>query len=425
MNTRLQTYSETHAQKKGGYAWILFLIWPFLAVLSAFKNYREPWAKNVFWAFCAFFGYTIILSEQHYGMDIYGYVAEFQALHQQSMGIDDILKYFSESGEIDILRTLLAYLLSRVTGEATMLTLAYGIIFGYFLSRNMWFLLERLEGKIAPVTFVILLCFFMVNPIWEINGFRMWTATHIFIYGLLPFLFDGKKNGLWISMLSLLVHFSFIVPVGVLIAYLLLGNRLWMFFGFYLSTLFLSEMNFTAFNQMMDAYAPEMFRDRTSGYTSEAYVEGLQEAATSRPWFLTWRRLGLTYLIMGFFFIMMLKGREFFRENVGWHNLFSFTMLFYGVANIMSLIPSGGRFTTIAHLCALALIALYLQNRPQEKLMKYLTIISFPALLLFIVVGLRLGLPLMSATWIIGNPILAVLFADSHFSLYDLMRMIL
>lgn len=412
-------------RKEGFYAWLLFLVWPFLATISAFKNYKKPWAKNVFWAFCAFFGYSIILSEQHYGLDIFGYVTEFEALHQRSMSVDDILKYFRDSGEIDILRTLLAYLLSRVTGEATILTLLYGTIFGFFLSRNIWFILERLEGKIAPATSIVLVCFFMVNPIWEINGFRMWTATHIFVYGLLPYLFDGKKSGLWISILSVMVHFSFIVPVGVMIAYLVLGNRLWIFFGFYVSTLFLAELNLTAFDEMMDAYAPEILRDRTGGYTSEGYIEQREESAAARPWFLVWSGRAITYFIMGFLFVMMVKGREFFRENMGWHNLFSFTLLLYGVANILSVIPSGGRYVTIAQLFALALIALYIQNRPNEKMMKNYVIIVFPALLLFLVVSLRMGLPLMSATWIMGNPILAVLFADSHFSLYDLMRMIL
>lgn len=358
-------------------------------------------------------------------MDIIGYIAEYQALHGQQMGLEEIIQYFRDSGEIDILRTSIAYLLSRITGEAAALTLVYGTIFGYFFSRNLWFLLERLEGKIAPITLLILICFFLVNPIWKINGFRMWTAVHVFLYGLLPYLFDGKKNGLWIAALSILVHFSFIVPVGTLLGYLVLGNRLVIYFGFYIITLFVSEINMEAFNNLMQTYAPEILQDRTRGYRSEAYIEATEISGQSQAWFLVWNGRAMTYSIMGFLTILFLRGRPFFEKNLGWHSLFSFTLLFYGVANLLSSIPSGGRFVVIAQLCAFALIALYLQNRSQEKMMKLFVILAFPALLLYIVVAVRMGLNFTSATSIMGNPIIAYFIMGDHLSLLDVYRMIL
>lgn len=425
MNTHYQAYANTQTQKKGPYAAFLFVVWPFLATISAFRNFREPWAKNVFWAYCAFFGFVVALGQETGGMDIIGYIEEFQRMSRQSMSVEEVIAYFQQSGEIDILRTALSYILSRLSGNPTVLTTAYAIIFGYFLSRNIWFLLDRLEGKIAPATVIVLMCFFMVNPIWNINGFRMWTAVHVFLYGLLPYLFDGKKSGLWIAASSILVHFSFIVPVGALIGYIFLGNRLLIYFGFYVTTLFISELNLAAFNELMEAYAPEILQERTEGYRSEEYAEATREGGGGSPWFLVWRGRAITYFIMGFLFVLMIKSREFFRENHGWHSLFSFTLLFYGIGNILSLLPSGGRYNVISQLCALALIALYIQNKPNEKFIRRYTLIALPALLLYLVVSFRLGIYIMSATWIMGNPIIAVIFSGENLSLNDVLRMIL
>src|SRR5699024_1226601 len=96
----------------------------------------------------------------------------------------------------DILRTIIALAVSRFTASQSVLTLVYGIIFGFFFSRNMWFVLERFKGKIRLITILLFCCFFLVIPIWDINGFRFWTAAHIFVYGVLQFLFDEKWRGI-------------------------------------------------------------------------------------------------------------------------------------------------------------------------------------------------------------------------------------
>jgi hypothetical protein len=57
--------------------------------------------------------------------------------------------------------------------------------------------------------------------------------------------------------------------------------------------------------------------------------------------------------------------------------------------------------------------------------LKWYIILVSPALFLFIVVAVRIGLYSMSVTSIMGNPILAFFFTEQNISLNDLMRMIL
>jgi len=290
----------------------------------------------------------------------------------------------------------------------------------------MWFVLEHLKGNIRFTTVLLFISFFLVIPIWNINGFRMWTAAHIFIYGLLPYLFEGKKNGVLIASLSILVHFSFLIPVSILYLYMFAGNRLMIYFIFFCTTFFISEINLTVFNEVVESYAPEILQERTAGYRGEQYVEAHREGETAgKNWYLVWYGRALQWPIMGFLILFFFKARTFFAENKAWLNLFCFTLLFYGSANLLSSLPSGGRFIAIANLSALALITLYVQNKEHEKVMKRFIIAATPALLLFIIVSVRMGLYSISATAILGNPIIALLLTGEHVYMNDVMRMLL
>lgn len=413
-------------EKTGFYAAILFLVWPMLAVVSAFKNNRSNWAKNIVWAFVAFYGFSFAIGAENSGSDIVRYVAEMKDLHSMEMTIADAESYFLQSGELDVLRTLIALVTSRITDLQAVLTLIYGIIFGFFYSRNMWYVMERLRGKKKPITILLLSCFFLIVPIWYLNGFRFWTATHIFLYGLLPFLFEGKKKGIFFSLSAILVHYTFIIPVGILFGYLLVGNRLTVYFAFFLLTFFVSEINLQTFNSIIENYTPEVVQERTSSYRSEEKVKEARDGPDKKlNWYVLLYVRALKWSVMGFLVVLFFRGRPFFRAHKRYLSLFCFTLLFYGVANLFSSLPSGARFVTVANLVALALIIFYLQDCEKDIVMERFIWFATPALLLFVVVTIRTGLYSVSATALLGNPILALFLTGDFMSLNDFMKAIL
>ncbi|CAN5459443.1 hypothetical protein BH23BAC3_BH23BAC3_34660 [soil metagenome] len=415
--------------KQGFYAFILYLIWPFLAAVTAFANYRKPWAKNIFWLFCIFYGLTFAIGAESEGSDINSYVNQYQELHQErNLTFARSVEYYRNSGEIDVVRTSIAVILSRFTDSQPVLTLVYAIIFGFFFSRNMWYIMERLQGKLLPITILLLVCFFLVNPIWKINGFRMWAAAHVFLYGLLPYLCEGKTRYLWVSVLSLAFHFAMLVPLGILLGYIVAGNRLNLYFGIFLFTMFFAEINLGAFNQMMEAYAPEILQERTSSYRMEGPDRpgmAVAQEESSRRWYAVWNSRALRYAVMTLMIGIFITGREHFRKNRHWMNLFCFALAFYAAANVLSSLSSGSRFYNIANLCALPLIILYIQNVPQEKIMKRLGLLVSPGFLLFAIVGIRSSLYSMSATSILGNPVVAYFMFEEFMSMNDFLRMLL
>lgn len=425
--SRLAIAEKQHEDQKSTYYIVfIYLVWPLLAVFLALWNYRSRWGKNILWAFIAFYGFCFAIGTESQDSDIVRYAEEVQYLHGIQMSAADAIAYYKQSGEVDILRTFIAVTVSRFTGSQAVLTLIYGIIFGFFFSRNIWYVLSHLEGKMRPITILLMVCLFLVIPIWSITTFRMWTAAQIFIYGILPFLFEGKWRGFFIAACSIFVHFAFFVPVAVLLLYMLLGNRLIIYFVFFVATFFVSEINLEVFNNLVESYAPEVIQERTSGYRGEDYVESFREGSEGgRVWYAVWYARALRWALLGFIVVLYAKGRAFFAKNKGWLRLFSFILLFYGVANLFSSLPSGDRFIAIANFAALALVILYLQNRKQDKLMRQLVVVTIPLLLLFIIVSIRMGLYSVSATAILGNPVIAFFFMGEHISLNEFMRMIL
>ena len=388
--------------------YLLFLIHPFTMLFMALKNLNGLRLANVIWLFTVFYSATIGIEEGS-GGDILGYMDQVRELYGVPFDITTAWSYYIDSGEIDVLRIFLAILVSRFTGNGFLLAIVYGVIFGYFFSRNVSYILSRLNGSLGLITVLLLLVFVLLNPIWNLNGFRFWTATHVFIYGLLPFLFEGKRRSLlWCVVTPFLFHFSYLLPLGILGIYLALGNRLFLFYGFFIVSVFVSEINYEGINQAIKTYAPVKFAERTAGYRTVEAIKNYREGEKNVSWHARYYKRGLIWALILYLLVLYWKSRAMVRKNDILLKLLSITLLFFGVANIAALLPSGGRFTTLASMLAVVLLAFYLQNNPREKVMTRLIPLTYPLLALFIMVAARDGLYQMSITTVIGNPLLAV-----------------
>ena len=411
--------------------WYLFLLSPFITGILAIKNYRSPWAKNIIWAFVVFYGFTFGMSQEstlgNQSADITRYSRELKDFYKKDLSFSKIVKLYRNNDDIDILRLTLAIAISRVTDSQQVLTAIYGLIFGFFYSRNIWFVLDRIKGKIKPVALLLLVAYILVDPIWNINGFRFNTAVQIFIYGLLPFLFEGKKKGIIIGSLSFLVHFSFLLPIAALVLYSLLGNRTILYFIFFIASIFTSAINITVVNDVIDENAPEALADRTATYRNEDRVENFREGTgfadtSASSWHLLYYLKALHYSIMAFLIFLFYK-RKIIEQNNSNRllNSLSFALLFWGVANIMNSLPSGSRFFAVAALAALPMLILYIQNLPKEKYLSKKVIFASPALLLFIIVSIRIGFYSLSVNTFLANPII-LFITDYNFALNDLIK---
>ena len=107
--------------------------------------------------------------------------------------------------------------------------------------------------------------FVLINPFWNINGFRYNTADQIFIYGILLYFVEGKKAGIWFIIGTFTLHFSFMIAIAIFAIYLILGNRITLYFYFFLVSLFIEGLRLDTVRDNL-IFLPEIFQDRTSSY---------------------------------------------------------------------------------------------------------------------------------------------------------------
>src|SRR5690554_4208928 len=153
------------SSKTKPYHLIYFMIWPCATLFYYLKNFRKPVAKNVMWLFTIFFAATFAIGVESEGSDVVSYITEVSLLHNLNLNVKEAFLYYMNSKEIDVSRTFLAYVVSLTTDNGFYLIVIYGIIFGFFFSRNIWYVLERLERKIKFFTLILIVTLFLVIPI--------------------------------------------------------------------------------------------------------------------------------------------------------------------------------------------------------------------------------------------------------------------
>jgi hypothetical protein len=394
-------------------------------MIFTFLDFTSENAKNIFWAFCTFYGLTFAIGTESSSSDITRYVLELQWLFdQKELTLSEIVQYFVQSGEVDILRTILSYTVSRFTDSQAALTTVYAFIFGYFFSRNIWYVFGFLKGNLSIYLKILILALVLVVPIWFLGGFRMWTAFHIFMYGLLPYILENKKKRLLFVFLSFLVHFSYIIPITILLMYLILGNQLKLYFFVFVITIFATDIDVSVINEYIEKYAPVLIDERTSAYRSEDKVALVKESIenNSKNWYAIWYRKIMSWALYIIIFYFLLFANPLIKLLPEWKRLFSFTLMYYSCANILINMPSGIRFLNFSFFLTITMIILYLNQFRKDSKFKDLIMLLSPAFLLFIVVSIRLGFYNTSISTIMGNPVIAFFTAGNNISLNDLIK---
>lgn len=330
----------------------LTLLFPFFGLMLSLFHWRESWAKNVFWVVCVYMGAVYIFNID--GADSQGFARDLAAMYYQNLDFSTILRTLFRDGgvTVDIYGPTLLMLVSRFTDNGHMLFAVEAFIVGYFLSRNIWYVLERLPDSTGGWELALIGIFILSWPISRIGGIRFVLATHVFVYGALPYLFEGEKKKLIWCFLSALIHFSFIFAIIILIIYVFLPHKsITPLFFFYIATIFINTINLTSLNGVLSGILPDIFSYRVDAYTDENYAEKLLQKAAEdgaihiaiaeflRKWVM------FTYVVLGYFHIM-----RYHKHDDIFVRLFTFSLLIYGFSNIFALVPSGSRFVRVSQM---------------------------------------------------------------------------
>lgn len=402
---------------------IFWLLWPFGALLYALKNFRKPSSKTLFWLFCVYFGFVFVYADPfgQGGADSASYALDLIELHARQHSFTELWSsiYNVNTSRLDIYQPLLTWLISLFTGNPAFLFAAFAAVFGYFYMRNIWMILNQLSVKVDVLLFLFIISCALINPLWNINGVRMWTAAQVFLFGNLLLFLNNDKRGLWWSASSILFHFSFMFPVALLLVWPLLPRKAGLLFGFYMATAFVGEIEMSAVRNLL-SFLPDIFQARVEIYANETYVASLSKARVSQAvWHQVFAGKASRWLTYAWIIMVFIKRNEWSAKHKAYFHIFLFALFLGGFANLASHVPSGGRFVVLSKSLFYALFVLLLgKNYLQLPWLKW---ISLPLLAFAVIFQIRVGFDYIGFLAVAGNPFFAPFF-DTQTALIDFVK---
>ena len=399
---------------------VLAILWPFGALVSALRNWRQPWAMNVFWVVCIYLGAIQIYHPEGTvlgtGIDGGRYVLRLMEMHDGNRGLLEQIAYnFANSFAMDFYQIILTWIVSLFTDNGHVLFACFAAVFGFFYSRNMWYVLNRLSGINNKTILVFVVLLFLTCPIWQINGVRMWTATHIFMYAMLPYICEGDKRKLYWLIAVPFVHFSLLYYTVLSAIFVLLPNSISVrsnmvrlgLIGLFVFSLIASIGNIDAIVNTLEQYSPDSYQDRIELYTTDSAFEGIKDGRIAVNWYVN--ASGDIYFWVTNFLLLVLAFSSLKDESS--KKLLHYCLLISAIANIARHIPSGGRFLVVAHLFSLSLIIWQLYEN-NERLNKWAKICAVP-LLITIIFTIRSGFDYYGISMFCGNFMTSIFWNDN------------
>lgn len=362
-------------------------------ILSVVK-FDSKNAKNLFWFGCAFMGYIFIFNPvSGSGADGVRVAQGLVDMSIQKTGVNDLIKnLYVEDGTVDIYQTLTTYLVSRFTSNPHYLFLILAIVFGFFYSRNVWRVLNYItSNKNETYIWLFIVMLILLNPIWNINGGRMWVALHVFIYGLFGYFFDGKPTKLVWAVVSVFIHFSFLFPLLLLMILAFLPKRnTEIYFLFFIISTVINDINIITLKNTIEGYLPGFLTYKVDAYMNEDLVSSISDGYKDWSTYLYVSK----YMNIAFKYILLLVfwlNRNIIIENSVSKNILYTYLFFGGCINILSGIPSMGRFVTLEDFIMFSLLLFCIGkvsiSAQTKDVLKYSSLL----LILPILLALRIG----------------------------------
>jgi hypothetical protein len=382
---------------------------PFLGFINAFRYFKQDWAKNSVWLFVVFYGFSMSKPDI---ADSSRYVTKLKVLHESESSWDSFVQTLfvldeRGAGSLDIYQPIITYVVSLFTANGDLLFAVFGLVFGFFYSRNCWFLLQTVQKQsLSWPLWLLFVTFLCVIGFWTLGGVRMWTAAHVFFYGTFLYLMQSKKVGILIASLSLLIHFSFMLPLAFLAFYIFFKPSHKILFYLFISSFFISALDLTFVKTVIESYAPEFIVPRVQNYVTDEYVEVVTEGNSAVNWYIIIYNKSLNWGIAILFSFIYFKNAIELSASKFWYQLFGFSMLLLIIGNLLASVPSGGRYAMIAHLFAMATIFLAICNHSEKRALQPVKLVA-PILIFFIIVSIRVAFDTVTIDTVFSNPLLA------------------
>ncbi|MFN4299822.1 MAG: hypothetical protein ACK4EX_08855 [Thermaurantimonas sp.] len=336
------------------------------------------------------------------------YIAKYESI--------SFFQFFVKEGFTDIIQPFLLFTVSRFTSDPRILFGILGLIFGYFFSRNVWLASELFKNQLNKNSLLYIFLFSIIIPIWEINGFRMWTAAHVLFYGISRYLFTGNKKYYFFIFLTPFIHFSFIFSVFVFFLFIALKNvSLNFIFTLFILSVIVNEINIEV-SKYKD-YFPEIYQSKIEGYSNKDWIEDMRIMRGEMRWWAKYHKklLDLFMVISVIITFFLFKKKPKILDNYSLISFFKFSILFSSLTHFFSALPIGdsNRYIIVSNLfLSFSLIIFFGRKIKTIKIPLQLEL-SVIFIIFYSLVEFRLGLDRIGISTFIANIFNLWFFDDS------------
>ncbi|GAB1448381.1 hypothetical protein MASR2M44_13900 [Bacteroidota bacterium] len=399
---------------------LLFIFWPFLAVFDAFRNYKSEQSKNVIWLFVIYFGSTFVFAKDSDSTRYYEDLEILAKIEGYS-----IIGFFLDtiSVRIDFVQPVLTFLVSRFSTDGNVLFSFFGLIYGYFYSRNIWILIDRAAVRIRPEALGFLLYFAFLSTFANINGFRYWTGLQVFVFGILNyFLLERKTKGILFILSSVFFHDTLIIAISITISFILIPLRnIYFYILLYFISLGFSQLSSTIISDTMDAFLGTV-RDR-QGYLNEEYAEEYFALKENVNWYVKYKYLFSDLLLGGSILFLTIRRKLFLTNNKIVEPLVCLGLTMVSFTNLVNYIPSMARFYYLGYFPIAIAFFVFFQDYYMGRRPEWYKITVLVIMLIFSFTEFWSTLNYTSFEALFGNPFTAYL-TKSNTSIYLLIKSI-
>lgn len=265
-------------------AGVLFWLSPVLGVVEAFRNLKEKQARLVLFGFCLCFGICFSVGTERIEGSADGISMRQEFEESKNLTTQQYFTYLSDyfefdTGAQDIYIMTVSYLVGKVTDNYHYFFLVLALVFAFFQIKCLKYFVKE-ENYTNSLICIILVCLFLWNNIYNINGARFWTAAWIGLFCVFKTFHDNKPIYILISACTILVHASFVVfPLVLLIGYLFKGlDKPWilLFIISWVFSVFAEDFQIPLFGNIE---LPFLIGRKVEHYTDREYIESLSNVS--------------------------------------------------------------------------------------------------------------------------------------------------
>jgi hypothetical protein len=401
-----KTYSKSSI-KEVFISLVFYLIWPISSLAISIALYKKSWSKYFFILFGFYFGFSFIVpsSKTTEAYDSEFYAVQLKEYHFNDITFRELVNgfYSIETGQTDIYQPIVTWGVSVFTDNYHVLFAVYGLVFSLFLAKITWLMIKMANVEQKGFAIYILLTFVLINPLWNINGVRMWTALNVFLYGVIVFYFKNRTKGVIFILLSCLVHVSFVIPVLFFFVSLCISKiKISHFFLLFIISFLFKGLPPTMLTSL-SAFLPEFIRYKLDFYTDPNTVSLVAENAENTSLFILASQFSQSFIRFLLLIYMYIFYKKQIVDNKKQLFFYKYLLLTICWVNMTAIIPSFGRFQSISLMLSMFFFLINLSFLNKLAYFNFLKFALFPFFILIIVQKLREFIDFQGVYLFVGN----------------------